>query len=113
VNLTPAQQDAVLTTMQAGTATGFPGAQSFFNLVRGHAVQGMFGDPLHGGNANLVGWDLIGYPGIKVNAVTVRDQSLDYTPTSTRRSAYDFRLFKKLNLRPKSGLGMKGAHHGD
>ena len=111
VELTAAQQDAVLTNMQNNTATGFPAAQSFFNLIRGHAVEGMFGDPLHGGNANLVGWGLIGYPGIKISSVTVRDQSLDYTTPPTRKSAYDFTAFKKLNLRPKSGLEAKGAHH--
>ena len=111
VELTPAQQDAVLTNMQNNTATGFPGAQAFFNLIRGHAVEGMFGDPLHGGNANLVGWTLIGYPGIKIAGVTARDQSLDYTTPPTRKSAYDFTAFKKVNLRPKSGLEAKGAHH--
>lgn len=35
----------------------------FFRLLRQHTVEGMFSDPLHGGNADLVGWQLIGYPG--------------------------------------------------
>jgi gluconate 2-dehydrogenase gamma chain len=110
--MTAAQQDAVLTNMQANTATGFtPDAQTFFNLIRGHAVQGMFGDPFHGGNANLVGWDLIGFPGIKIAGVTARDQSLDYAPTSTRKTAYDSALFKKLKPRDKAAVGaMKHGH---
>ena len=32
-------------------------------MVRTHTLQGTFGDPYYGGNANFVGWDLIGYPG--------------------------------------------------
>ena len=36
---------------------------SFFELLREHTIEGMFCDPMHGGNANLVGWRLIGYPG--------------------------------------------------
>jgi gluconate 2-dehydrogenase gamma chain len=35
----------------------------FFGLLRQHTIEGMFGDPMHGGNAGLVGWQLIGYPG--------------------------------------------------
>ncbi|HJT89175.1 MAG TPA: gluconate 2-dehydrogenase subunit 3 family protein [Bryobacteraceae bacterium] len=36
---------------------------TFFRLLRQHTIEGMFSDPLHGGNANLIGWQLIGYPG--------------------------------------------------
>lgn len=118
--LTAAQQDAVLTNMQRNTATGFsPNSQTFFNLIRGHGVEGMFCDPFHGGNANLVGWDLIGFPGVKISAVTRQDQSLDYTTPPTRKTAYDFELFKKMMTRdpakqrksaaPKK---MKGNSHG-
>ena len=54
VELTAAQQDAVLTNMQANTATGFvPNSQTFFDLIRGHAVQGSF----HGGNAISSAYD--------------------------------------------------------
>jgi len=35
----------------------------FFRLLRQHTIEGMFSDPLHGGNADLIGWQLIGYPG--------------------------------------------------
>jgi gluconate 2-dehydrogenase gamma chain len=61
------RQDAVLTDMEKNVATGFiPNAAAFFNLVRAHAIQGTFCDPYYGGNANFVGWDLIGYPGLRV-----------------------------------------------
>jgi gluconate 2-dehydrogenase gamma chain len=35
----------------------------FFNLLRRNTIEGMFSDPLHGGNADMVGWKLIGFPG--------------------------------------------------
>jgi gluconate 2-dehydrogenase gamma chain len=105
VELSAAQQDAVLTNLQNNTATGFSGSQTFFNLVRGHAVEGMFGDPFHGGNANLVGWDLIGYPGIKVSAVTARDQAIDVTVPRTGKSAWDYNVFRKLKTRDPSRQG--------
>lgn len=35
----------------------------FFRLLRQHTIEGMFCDPMHGGNADLIGWQMIGYPG--------------------------------------------------
>ena len=32
----------------------------FFRMLREHTVEGMFSDPLHGGNENLAGWQMIG-----------------------------------------------------
>ena len=62
--------------VETGSATGFTGSSgAFFNMVRTHTLQGTFGDPYYGGNANFVGWDLIGYPGIRLN-VTAEDQRL-------------------------------------
>jgi gluconate 2-dehydrogenase gamma chain len=39
----------------------------FFALLRTHTIEGMFCDPMHGGNANLVGWKLVGFPGPQMN----------------------------------------------
>ncbi|GAA1127445.1 gluconate 2-dehydrogenase subunit 3 family protein [Citricoccus alkalitolerans] len=36
---------------------------SFFNTVRIDTIEGMFSDPAYGGNRNLAGWLLIGWPG--------------------------------------------------
>ncbi len=40
---------------------------SFFEMLRTHTIEGMFCDPLHGGNAGLIGWQLVGYPGPLMN----------------------------------------------
>jgi gluconate 2-dehydrogenase gamma chain len=34
-----------------------------FQMLRRHTIEGMFCDPLHGGNAGMIGWQLVGYPG--------------------------------------------------
>ncbi len=62
--LSERDQDSVLIDVETGAATGFPASSGqFFAMVRTHTLQGTFGDPYYGGNANFVGWDLIGYPG--------------------------------------------------
>lgn len=35
----------------------------FFALLRTHTIEGMFCDPMHGGNRDLIGWQLLGFPG--------------------------------------------------
>ena len=93
--LSAADQDAVLTDMEANVAVGFvPDASTFFNLVRAHTIQGTFCDPYYGGNADFVGWDLIGYPGVRL-AATANDQRLDSRLMPTHRSAYDYAMFSR------------------
>jgi gluconate 2-dehydrogenase gamma chain len=97
--LPPADQDAVLVDLESGAASRagatFPGnSAQFFSLVRGHTMQGTFGDPFYGGNAGFVGWDLLGYPGVRT-AVTAGEQQMGVTVTPTHRSAYDGGMFNK------------------
>jgi gluconate 2-dehydrogenase gamma chain len=93
--LAAADQDAVLADMQSGTATGFPAASSiFFALMRSHVIEGTFSDPYYGGNANFVGWDLIGYPGVRTS-VAANEQLMNTKVAPNHRSAYDFAMFRK------------------
>lgn len=39
----------------------------FFSLLRRNTIEGLFCDPLHGGNSNLIGWQLLGFPGPRMN----------------------------------------------
>jgi gluconate 2-dehydrogenase gamma chain len=39
----------------------------FFQLLRRNTIEGLFSDPLHGGNSNLIGWQLLGFPGPRMN----------------------------------------------
>lgn len=52
--LSDADQIALLTAFQVTK-------RSSFNRIRGMTMLGMFSDPMHGGNANKVGWNLIGF----------------------------------------------------
>src|SRR5437879_363890 len=65
VRLNAGQQDAVITALEEGKATGFswPTAQEFFNTLRTHTMEGMFADPIYGGNRDFAGWRLVGFPG--------------------------------------------------
>jgi gluconate 2-dehydrogenase gamma chain len=93
--LSAADQDTVLREIEANVASGFvPDASTFFNLVRAHTIQGTFCDPYYGGNADFVGWDLIGYPGVRL-AVTANEQRLEPRLTPTHRSAYEHAMFSK------------------
>jgi hypothetical protein len=83
--LSAKDQDATLTDMEKKVANGFtPNPSTFFNLVRTHAIQGTFCDPYYGGNANFVGWDLIGYPGIRL--VVTEDEQRMNVPQSQSAS---------------------------
>ena len=93
--LSAADQDAIVRDMEANVAPGFvPDAATFFNLVRAHTIQGTFCDPYYGGNTDFVGWDLIGYPGVRL-AVTPNEQRLDPRLTPTHRSAYEHAMFSR------------------
>jgi gluconate 2-dehydrogenase gamma chain len=109
--LTAGDQDAVLTDMERNGASGFtPTSAAFFNLLRTHTLQGTFGDPYYGGNADFVGWDLLGYPGVRL-AVAVGDQRLGAKVTPVRTSAYDLGMFTPKP--PRAGLIRLIRHHGD
>jgi gluconate 2-dehydrogenase gamma chain len=64
-SITAAQQDECITALEQGRAPEFvwPTAQAFFNTVRTHTMEGMFADPVYGGNKNFAGWRLVGFPG--------------------------------------------------
>jgi gluconate 2-dehydrogenase gamma chain len=119
VDLSATDRLSALIDIETGAATGagagFVGSSAaFFGMVRSHVIQGTFGDPYYGGNANFVGWDLIRYPGVRT-AVTPQDQtrleSGDLPPY--RRSAYDWGTFNKASARrsrPRVGTGTGGDH---
>jgi gluconate 2-dehydrogenase gamma chain len=52
--LSPEEQDKKLRTIET---------TYFFAVLRQNTIEGMFSDPVHGGNADMVGWQLVGFPG--------------------------------------------------
>lgn len=64
-SLTAAQQDETIAALEQGKATAFvwPTAQAFFSALHKHTMEGMFSDPIYGGNKDFAGWRLVGFPG--------------------------------------------------
>jgi gluconate 2-dehydrogenase gamma chain len=56
--LPPDEQDARLKQIESSR---------FFTLLRQHTIEGMFCDPMHGGNKDMVGWQLVGFPGPRMS----------------------------------------------
>ena len=56
--LGPREQDQKLKQIEATL---------FFSLLRQNTIEGMFCDPMHGGNIDMTGWQLIGFPGPRMS----------------------------------------------
>lgn len=61
--------DAVLAEMEARERTALlsPLARPFFQTLLTHTREGMFADPAYGGNRDMAGWRLLGFPGIQLS----------------------------------------------
>jgi len=108
-DLLPDEQDDILSRFDSGTVQGFADAAAFFAVVRAHTLQGTFCDPYYGGNAGFVGWDLIGYPGVRT-LVTPDEQRLGADVPFNHKSAYDYEMFTKAVA---SAAPMGAITHGD
>jgi gluconate 2-dehydrogenase gamma chain len=60
------QREEFLLALQAGKVAfdSGPPARDFFSTVYQTVMQGMFADPIYGGNRDKAGWKLIGFPGV-------------------------------------------------
>jgi gluconate 2-dehydrogenase gamma chain len=56
--LPPDEQDAKLRAIEKS---------AFFAMLKRHTIEGMFCDPMHGGNVDKIGWQLIGFPGPRMS----------------------------------------------
>lgn len=65
-DLTSEQQDTLLSQMELGELPNFqtPPQQSFFEMLRAHLQEGLFADPVYGGNHDKAGWRFLGHTGI-------------------------------------------------
>ena len=64
--LSEQQREEVLVGLSTGKisfASGLP-VRDFWTVVYQTVMQGMFSDPIYGGNRNKAGWKLIGFPGV-------------------------------------------------
>ena len=80
------KRNEALTAMEKGTAEfdGFDSKQ-FFNALLTINMEGFFSDPIHGGNRDMAGWKMIGFPGIRYDYrdwVNRHNQRYPYPPVS-------------------------------
>jgi gluconate 2-dehydrogenase gamma chain len=82
--LKPEEQDSEIKALQGGqTDLKEIDAKSFFTLLLQHVREGLFSDPIYGGNRNMAGWKLIGFPGARYDHrdwVTRHNQRYDEPP---------------------------------
>ena len=65
-DLAPDEQDRLLTDLEAGKLDlGGPSGATFFNMLLINTKEGMFSDPIYGGNQDMAGWKMIGFPGAR------------------------------------------------
>jgi gluconate 2-dehydrogenase gamma chain len=63
-DLAPAQQDALLAQLEKGQVDfGVLPSAVFFSALLDATIEGFFGDPVYGGNRDMISWKLIGFPG--------------------------------------------------
>ncbi|MBP0447556.1 gluconate 2-dehydrogenase subunit 3 family protein [Roseomonas sp. SSH11] len=62
--LAPRLQDEALRRLEVGEA-GFDELPSavFFETLLANTIEGFFADPIYGGNRDMVGWRMVGFPG--------------------------------------------------
>lgn len=98
--LPPERQDELIGDLEQGRVPGLvPSSTAFFELLLNHTLEGTFGDPHYGGNRDFLGWELIGYPGVRL-AVTAEQQRMNAALEPLRSSAYDHTQFDE---HPTSG----------
>jgi gluconate 2-dehydrogenase gamma chain len=66
VQLSAEEQDRLIAEMEKGDAK-FEGFSSrmLFNAIYANTMEGYFADPIYGGNRHMVGWKLVGFPGVR------------------------------------------------
>jgi gluconate 2-dehydrogenase gamma chain len=86
--LAAAEKEQVLKGLQGGKIelpNGVP-AKTYFAQLLQMFYEGMFADPIYGGNRNKMGWKMIGYPGVnttnKLNIVKFKNKPYRSEPTS-------------------------------
>jgi gluconate 2-dehydrogenase gamma chain len=86
--ITESQREEFLLGLQAGKVTfeDGPPARVFFTTMYQTVMEGMFSDPIYGGNRNKAGWKIIGFPGVIAvhyqNVEKFRDKKYTADPLS-------------------------------
>jgi len=89
--LAPADRAAALTAMEEGKAElEHFSAKAFADRLHAIVMEGFFSDPMYGGNRNMAGWKVLGFPGLPATYKDVVDQYYDKRYVAPPRSIADF-----------------------
>jgi gluconate 2-dehydrogenase gamma chain len=89
--LAPADRAAALTAMEEGKAEfAHFSAKAFADRMHAIVMEGFFADPMYGGNRNMAGWKLLGYPGLPATYKDKVDAYYDKRYVAPPRSIADF-----------------------
>jgi gluconate 2-dehydrogenase gamma chain len=86
--LAVAEREAFLLDLRAGKVSfeGGPPSRVFFGALYQNVMEGMFSDPIYGGNRNKAGWKMLGFPGVIAvhyqNVEKFRDKQYKVDPVS-------------------------------
>ncbi|WP_240941139.1 gluconate 2-dehydrogenase subunit 3 family protein [Paenibacillus sp. HB172176] len=80
----PEQQDEALKAFESDTVKLTTiSASSFFKMLRSSTLEGVYSDPLYGGNANMDGWRMRSYPGNQMSYTDVIEKEFtEIAPSS-------------------------------
>ncbi len=86
-NLSESDRDDFLKNMEAGKIDlgSNIDSQAFFELMLQNVREGYLSDPLYGGNKDMTGWKMIGFPGARYDYrpyIEKRNQNLELIPVS-------------------------------
>jgi gluconate 2-dehydrogenase gamma chain len=86
IELTAARQDEVLQGLEAGTIElQDVDVKGFFDTLLKDMQEGFFADPIYGGNRDMCGWKMIGFPGARYDYrdwVDRHNERYPYPPVS-------------------------------
>ncbi len=71
LDLEAGEQDDVLAAFEEGKAGSISGVSTteFFKLLRQLTLEGVYADPMYGGNKEMLGWEMRKYPGTRMGYI--------------------------------------------
>jgi gluconate 2-dehydrogenase gamma chain len=85
-SLTHEQQDDILEKMESGQVQlGSIRSDALFRQLHANVLEGFFADPVYGGNKDMAGWKMIGFPGARYDYrdyLSQKGQKMEIIPVS-------------------------------
>ncbi|MFC4617542.1 gluconate 2-dehydrogenase subunit 3 family protein [Camelliibacillus cellulosilyticus] len=86
IDLTDDQQDQVLKDFESDKVSlSTISASGFFNMLRSATLEGVYSDPLYGGNKNMDGWRMKHFPGNQMSYADVIPKGFQKIPPKSLR----------------------------